>query len=134
MKAILALMCVVLVSATDFSGEWNSWKELHKKTYECEHEELARYTIWAANKAYIEEHNKNADTFGYTLKMNEFGDMVALFNSVHSLHIDYRKLPSLDKYTMDIVIQKANRKENSMLAKVTYLPLLTGGSRAMSHQ
>ena len=85
MKAILALLCVALASAAEFSDEWNGWKELYKKTYECEHEELARYTVWVANKAYIEEHNKNADTLGYTLKMNEFGDMVTHFNSIHSL-------------------------------------------------
>ena len=83
MKAILALLCVTLVTAAEFSDEWNSWKELHKKTYECEHEELARYTIWVANKAYIEEHNKNVQAHGYSLKMNEFGDMVTCCKCIH---------------------------------------------------
>ena len=83
MKTILALLCITLVTATEFSDEWNSWKELYKKTYECEHEELARYTIWVANKAYIEEHNKNVQAHGYSLKMNEFGDMVTHFKHTH---------------------------------------------------
>ena len=76
MKAIVALMCLAVASAVEYSADWQEWKDLHGKTYECEHEELARYTVYVANKAYIEEHNKNADAHGYTLKMNEFGDLV----------------------------------------------------------
>ncbi|XP_065883682.1 procathepsin L-like [Dysidea avara] len=77
MKAIVALMCLAVASAVEYSADWQEWKDLHGKTYECEHEELARYTVYVANKAYIEEHNKNADAHGYTLKMNEFGDLDA---------------------------------------------------------
>lgn len=84
MKGIVALLCVTMVTAVEFSDEWNNWKQLYQKTYECEHEELARYTIWVANKAYIEEHNKNVDVHGYSLKMNEFGDMVTNFQLTHN--------------------------------------------------
>ena len=47
------------------------------QTYENELMELHRHTIWQANKKYIDEHNSNADKFGYTLGMNEFGDLVS---------------------------------------------------------
>ena len=39
-------------------------------------EELRRHITWMSNKAYIDQHNQYADTFGYTLKMNHLGDMV----------------------------------------------------------
>ena len=41
-------------------------------------EELEKHITWLANKKYIEEHNVNADLFGYKLAMNQFGDMVGL--------------------------------------------------------
>ena len=34
-----------------------------------------------SNKAYIDQHNQYADTFGYTLKMNNLGDMVRLYTN-----------------------------------------------------
>ena len=40
-------------------------------------EELQRHAVWQANKKFIDEHNQNADKFGYTLAMNDFGDMVS---------------------------------------------------------
>ncbi|XP_065903076.1 procathepsin L-like [Dysidea avara] len=72
-----AYLCVsvALVSAGEFSAEWNEWKTLHGKIYESEREELTRYATWVANKAYIEEHNKHSDVHGFTLKMNQFGDL-----------------------------------------------------------
>ena len=39
-------------------------------------EELRKHVTWMSNKAYIEQHNQYSDTFGYTLKMNNFGDLV----------------------------------------------------------
>ena len=57
--------------------EWTSWKGEHKKIYKSYDEEKKRYSIWLDNKKYIEEHNnKNASKLGFTLKMNQFGDLV----------------------------------------------------------
>lgn len=39
-------------------------------------DELERHIVWLSNRKYIEEHNRNSGTFGYTLAMNQFGDMV----------------------------------------------------------
>ena len=43
--------------------------------YKDELEELHRYTIWQSKKALVNEHNRHADEFGYTLAMNKFSDM-----------------------------------------------------------
>ena len=47
----------------------------HGKEYSTELEELDRHAIWQSNKKYIDEHNANAESFGFTLAMNEFGDL-----------------------------------------------------------
>ena len=46
-------------------------------------EELERHIIWLSNKKYIEEHNANTDKFGYTLSLNQFGDLVSPENFVN---------------------------------------------------
>ena len=56
--------------------EWELWKTQHGKSYAHRMEELERHMIWTSNRKYIEEHNANADAFGYTLAMNHFGDLV----------------------------------------------------------
>ena len=56
--------------------EWHSWKSEHGKSYLTQKEELERHVVWQANKKFIETHNVFNETFGYTLGMNEFGDMV----------------------------------------------------------
>ena len=68
-------------SATNLSSlrlaeEWRLWKRTHEKSYASSNEELERYAIWQSNAAYIENHNKHWDKFGYTLGMNQFGDLV----------------------------------------------------------
>lgn len=45
--------------------------------YKSEVEEIHRHNIWQANRKYVDEHNANADSFGYTLAMNAFGDLVS---------------------------------------------------------
>ncbi len=45
--------------------------------YESDEEELGRLTIWAANRKFVEQHNSQADYWGYTTEMNEFADMVS---------------------------------------------------------
>ena len=44
--------------------------------YSSDEEELQRHMIWEANKNYVDNHNQNAEVFGFTLAMNKFADMV----------------------------------------------------------
>jgi len=76
--AVVAYLCIsiVLASAGEFSAEWNEWKTKHGRIYSSEEDELTRYAIWVSNNAYIKEHNKHSDVHGFTLEMNQFGDMV----------------------------------------------------------
>lgn len=60
-----------------FSQEWHLWKGQHRKSYENVREELGKHLIWLSNQEYISQHNKYSDIFGYTLKMNQFGDLVS---------------------------------------------------------
>ena len=62
--------------SSELLGEWEGWKNQHGKSYVHRREELERHIIWASYRKYIEEHNANSDTFGYTLAMNQFGDLV----------------------------------------------------------
>ncbi len=49
----------------------------YSKKYGSDEEELARLNIWSANRVYVQQHNANADMYGYTVAMNEFADMVS---------------------------------------------------------
>ena len=50
----------------------------HGKEYGDTREELMRHTVWESNKKYIDTHNENAaETLGFSLAMNEFGDLVS---------------------------------------------------------
>lgn len=47
--------------------------------------EVHRLAVWKSNLAMIDEHNQNAGRHGYTLGMNQFGDLTdAEFNSIHN--------------------------------------------------
>ena len=77
------LSVVALAAAAakfEFLEEWEMWKEQHGKGYQSEREELERHLVWLSNKKYIDQHNVNADFFGFTLAMNHFGDLVSLLN------------------------------------------------------
>ena len=79
MKLLALFSTLTLVAAAakfeDREG-WNLWKAQHAKSYSEEREELERHFVWLSNMKYIEHHNANADIFGFTLAMNQFGDMV----------------------------------------------------------
>lgn len=75
MKLLIVLCAVILVSGSNTDGEWRLWKARYGKNYETDLEELHRRTVWEANNKYVEEHNKNAKTWGFTVSMNEFADM-----------------------------------------------------------
>lgn len=79
-------------SKVKFPPEWHLWKSQHGKVYQDEREELQRHIVWLANKKHIEEHNKFADEFGYTLKMNQFGDLVCEFHIMHACKVHVFRL------------------------------------------
>ena len=64
------------VVETDY--EWLAWKREHDRVYEGDRLlELERYIIWRANGALVDAHNRYASTFGYTLELNKFADLVS---------------------------------------------------------
>ena len=78
MKYILSLLIVFPAAFGFFLKDpaWQTWKVVHGKTYEDEGEERVRYVIWQENMKKIIKHNlKNK---GFTLAMNQFGDLVRL--------------------------------------------------------
>ena len=60
------------------SAEWHAWKSTHGKSYQSHREELSRHSVWQENKKFIDAHNAMNETLGYTLAMNEFGDLVSM--------------------------------------------------------
>lgn len=60
------------------SREWESWKSTHSKNYDSKLEELEKHIIWHSNKAYVDQHNINAElgVYSYHVKLNHLGDMV----------------------------------------------------------
>lgn len=75
---VISLFAITFAAKFDLPPEWHAWKATHNKNYENDHEELSRHVIWVSNQKYIDEHNKYTDTFGYTLEMNRFGDLVRI--------------------------------------------------------
>ena len=67
-------VCVELAFKTD--REWLKFKENYSRSYESVVHELERYVTWKSNLAFIGAHNELKDEFGYTLAMNQYGDMV----------------------------------------------------------
>lgn len=58
--------------------EWELWKSIHSKSYGSKLEELEKHIIWHSNKAYVDQHNINAElgVYSYHVKLNHLGDMV----------------------------------------------------------
>ena len=50
--------------------------QLYSKEYLSDAEEFQRRGIWEMHWSYVEEHNRNADVYGYTTAMNEYADLV----------------------------------------------------------
>ena len=65
------------LAAVEDAYEWIAWKQEHQRNYSSNLQELERYIVWRSNKFYVRQHNSHSDDFGYTLKMNQFGDMVS---------------------------------------------------------
>lgn len=56
--------------------EWKLWKSVHSKTYGSSLEELEKHIVWLSNKAYVDQHNINANKYSYKVKLNHFADLV----------------------------------------------------------
>ena len=65
--------------------EWELWKMEHGKSYESQKEELERHLVWLSNREYINAHNKNAESFGFALSVNQFADRVSKTQMLHNL-------------------------------------------------
>ena len=74
MLKVIFLSLVALAASFQFQEEWDNWKLRYGKVYDDD-EEASRHAIWESNKLYVEEHNANADKWGYTLDTNEYADM-----------------------------------------------------------
>ena len=72
-----ALSLSTAVPVYQLREEWHLWKAENGKMYKSDVEELERHLIWLSHKTYIDGHNANKDIFGYTLAMNQYGDMVS---------------------------------------------------------
>lgn len=75
--SVTLTVCASGAPKYQFAEEWSLWKNEHAKKYESELEELERHLVWLSNKEYIDQHNANADLFGFTLAMNHLGDLVS---------------------------------------------------------
>lgn len=88
MHFALPCLCILVHSAVaaplSYEYQWRTWKENYGKIYGSVEEEEQRWSIWQSNMRYIEEHNRNADKHGFTLKMNTFGDMVSDIDFLHT--------------------------------------------------
>lgn len=76
--SIFWLVC--LANGQDFAFKqdtgWLKWKQKHDRSYESDIHELEKYVTWVSNNAMIEAHNSLKSEFGYTLAINQYGDMV----------------------------------------------------------
>lgn len=66
--------------------EWEQWQVAHGKKYLDVREMVESHSVWMANREYIEQHNTNAQLFGYSLRMNQFGDLVSMIFECTSLY------------------------------------------------
>ena len=91
MKSVAALILLlglalsveaVGVPVYQYPEEWGLWKSQHAKEYVSDLEELERHSVWLSNKEYIDQHNANAELFGFTLAMNHLGDLVSRPNAI----------------------------------------------------
>ena len=90
MKILVVAVCVFTIGMTEVQyqhpEEWDLWKTEHGKSYESQREELERHLVWLSNREYINAHNANSDIFGFTLSMNDFGDIVSLLFTQNPYH------------------------------------------------
>jgi len=84
------LLCVVAASAAFFEEPqyeflFTKWVQQHLKSYDAD-EFFHRYNVFKANLDKVHKHNKG--NFGWTMAMNQFGDLTA--EEFKATHTGYR--------------------------------------------
>ena len=74
---LISLAAVHVVSAFQYTEEWEAWKKEYGRSYESADIELRRQIIWESNMMFVNEHSAHADEFGFTVEMNDFADLVS---------------------------------------------------------
>ena len=93
MKVLSVCMCMCALALAEVQyqhpEEWQLWKSQHGKSYGSQREELERHLVWLSNREYINAHNKNAESLGFTLALNYFADMVrmTLFDALYRAYM-----------------------------------------------
>ena len=102
---IFAALFSCVTGSSDTNSDWELWKTTHSKAYVSREEESLRREAWEANSQFIEQHNANSAEHGYTLEMNNFGDLVSAeaILACSFIKIIFRRLESSPAFTMGIV-------------------------------
>ncbi|XP_035039394.2 cathepsin S-like [Hippoglossus stenolepis] len=78
---LLTVLCGFAAANIDsqLDGHWELWKEIHKKVYSQQIEELGRRRVWEQNLEMINVHNLEASLglHTYELAMNHLGDLTS---------------------------------------------------------
>jgi len=69
------LFLIPLIYCSSIEESFNNWIIANNKIYESENEYNYRLTVYQYNLEYIENHN--SQNLGFTLAMNQFGDLTA---------------------------------------------------------
>ena len=67
--------CIIDVSDSELQNQFSYFMSKYEKSYANDDEQNLRYQIFKNNYRRIEEHNLNNKALGYTLRMNQFGDL-----------------------------------------------------------
>ena len=74
---VLLVALAAAVSGFQYTKEWEAWKKEHGRVYESDEIEHRRHTIWESNMKFVKEHNARAHEIGFTVRINEFSDLVS---------------------------------------------------------
>merc|ERR1712159_295258 len=81
MRAVFALIaCLGLAAAaplseSEYTSMWSAFKADFQKAYATAEEHEARFLTFKDNVDFINSHNSRADEHGFTVGLNQFGDM-----------------------------------------------------------
>jgi len=72
--AVVAVATAATLSESEYETLWTQFKKDFTKIY-APTEEYDRYNVFKSNVDFISQHNTKADEHGFTVGMNQFGDM-----------------------------------------------------------
>jgi len=75
LAAILAVAAATPLAESEYSTLFDRFKLDFQKAYNSVEEHAARFSTFKANIDFITEHNKDAETHGFTMGVNQFADM-----------------------------------------------------------